>query len=636
MQEVDEEVVKRSLSVSKLCIKRMHLMEVYRKLQMIATVRQTQPTIQVLLAKCDYGTALDLIQSTQQVLAQDLLGVHSFKHMGLQLKEMVVLIEKMMQAEFVQFAVGAGSANELTPVEDRLLPLVLGLLRLNKLHVALDEYQASLIADLKTLVRREVTNIVSGRPEHEVRVLTWNDVKYQMSKQSSVEFLAVVKALFIWLEKKLNSVKQVHGIILSVIEEQKPSAEYRQQVVVASGEVVYAICEEAEQRVARMLRARSEQNARIAVGDFATLFSTCIGFVGTVETIAGRQCYGLRPTVLAQAKQFLDTFHSNRLSSLALLLENEDWTQAQVVSEFQQIATQLCMPPTPPVPEGGTLHPLDPSSPSSPSHPLVDARVDTGQADTITVDGEQYNVVNTTLMLLKILQDYITCMASLPALSADIVHRVIELLQLFNSRTCQLVLGAGARQLMKLKTITAKHLALASQCLGLVIKLIPNLRVHLAAHLPSKHHVLLADLDRVMQDYTNHRAEIFAKFVVIMKERLQTLGTTIDYRDEAAPSPSTPISALVKDTVTLHRFLAALLPPDQLQPVFTRIFSMFNTHLIDYFGKLDLSSRGSKKRLQADIIFLLTSLRRLSLVDDPGPALEDWFNKNFPQLATTV
>jgi len=418
---------------------------------------------------------------------------------------------------------------------------------------------------------------------------------------------------------------------LNVVEDQKPVLEYRQQLLVASGEVMYTVCEEAEQRVARLLRARSDQHARLPVADFAILFNTCIEFVAVVEGIAGRQCYGLRPTVLAQAKQFLDTFHSNRLSSLALLLENEDWTQAQVVSEFQHIAAQLCAPPFPL--DKSSTHSLDTNSPFHQPLSMGEVSTDTGKADVIIVDAENYNVVNTALMLLKILSDYITCMAALPALSADIVHRVIEILQLFNSRTCQLVLGAGARQLMKMKTITARHLALASQCLGLVIRLIPHLRVHLAAHLPPKHHVLLADLDRILQDFTNHRSEIFAKFVVIMKERLQALGGALDYRDDTAPSPSTPVSMLVKDTITLHRFLAALLPPHQLQPVFARIFSMFNTHLIDiYFAKLDLSSKGSKKRLQADISFFLSSLRRLPLVDDPGPALEDWFKKMFTQV----
>ena len=74
---------------------------------MISDVRQTQPTIQILLSKGDYGTALDLIHSTQQILATDLVNVQSFKHMAFQLREMAVLIEKMMQAEFVQFSMGS-------------------------------------------------------------------------------------------------------------------------------------------------------------------------------------------------------------------------------------------------------------------------------------------------------------------------------------------------------------------------------------------------------------------------------------------------------------------------------------------------------------------------------------------------
>jgi len=39
----------------------------------------------------------------------------------------------------------------------------------------------------------------------------------------------------------------------------------------------------------------------------------------------------------------------------------------------------------------------------------------------------------------------------------------ISLSQMFNSRTCQLVLGAGALQLVGLKTITAKHLGIYNQ-----------------------------------------------------------------------------------------------------------------------------------------------------------------------------
>lgn len=50
------------------------------------------------------------------------------------------------------------------------------------------------------------------------------------------------------------------------------------------------------------------------------------------------------------------------------------------------------------------------------------------------------------LILVKMLSEYIEMNNSLPGLSSEVVHRVVEILKLFNTRTCQLVLGAGAMQ----------------------------------------------------------------------------------------------------------------------------------------------------------------------------------------------
>jgi len=46
----------------------------------MATVQQTQPNIQMLLATSDYVGALDLITATQDILSRDLAGIHSFKY----------------------------------------------------------------------------------------------------------------------------------------------------------------------------------------------------------------------------------------------------------------------------------------------------------------------------------------------------------------------------------------------------------------------------------------------------------------------------------------------------------------------------------------------------------------------------
>lgn len=51
----------------------------YDKLKLISAVQQTQPTIQLLLRKSDFVGALDLITTTQEVLQQELHGVHALR-----------------------------------------------------------------------------------------------------------------------------------------------------------------------------------------------------------------------------------------------------------------------------------------------------------------------------------------------------------------------------------------------------------------------------------------------------------------------------------------------------------------------------------------------------------------------------
>ena len=50
-----------------------------RQLKLMATVHQTQPTIQLLLSTSDFVGALDLIATTQEVLQQELAGVRCLR-----------------------------------------------------------------------------------------------------------------------------------------------------------------------------------------------------------------------------------------------------------------------------------------------------------------------------------------------------------------------------------------------------------------------------------------------------------------------------------------------------------------------------------------------------------------------------
>jgi vacuolar protein sorting-associated protein 54 len=73
--------------------------------------------------------------------------------------------------------------------------------------------------------------------------------------------------------------------------------------------------------------------------------------------------------------------------------------------------------------------------------------------------------------------DYCSCAQLLaPSSINDVEHRLIELLNVFNSKTCQLVLGAGAVKLGKIKTISAKILAITCRCLQFIKVTLPKIK----------------------------------------------------------------------------------------------------------------------------------------------------------------
>ena len=70
-------------------------------------------------------------------------------------------------------------------------------------------------------------------------------------------------------------------------------------------------------------------------------------------------------------------------------------------------------------------------------------------APVLWVAGQPYHVTSTQLLLISMLSDYLAFSDAVPALAAEVAQRVLELVKVFNSRTCQLVLGAGAMQVTR-------------------------------------------------------------------------------------------------------------------------------------------------------------------------------------------
>ena len=147
----------------------------------MATVHQTQPMLQLLLSIPDYVAALDLISTTQEILVQELAGVHSFRHLSSQLSEMQRLIDKMLSAEFERYATAdlnrplgddievlegvfinkrsKLSTSNLNLLQDKLVSIVYGMLRQKHFNF-IDKYKEEAFTTIKAVVKQVLKVII--------------------------------------------------------------------------------------------------------------------------------------------------------------------------------------------------------------------------------------------------------------------------------------------------------------------------------------------------------------------------------------------------------------------------------------------------------------------------------------------
>lgn len=244
---------------------------------------------------------------------------------------------------------------------------------------------------------------------------------------------------------------------------------------------------------ASLISPRSERHASLELPEFMQFFDESWSFVVKCEVICRRMIVGLRGVVVSQvillrvyifraahnyslqAKIFLQTFHQQRLSRSAKLVEDEQWNPAEISPAVQHMtniiidsavhdSAELVLKSSgssavPDLPANGAHPP-----PPEPSSPIPRPTKANGTASKhLHIEERTYYAVSATTASLALLLDYIRLVVNLSILTTDAMSRVIEFMKAFNSRTCQVVLGAGAMRSAGLKNITAKHLGAYSR-----------------------------------------------------------------------------------------------------------------------------------------------------------------------------
>jgi vacuolar protein sorting-associated protein 54 len=260
-----------------------------------------------------------------------------------------------------------------------------------------------------------------------------------------------------------------------------------QESLRANDAAVAAAVEAAHQRWVKLLAVRSALHAKLPLSDFAAVVDVSHAFMAATEAglekVGGAKGHALRAALHLHAKGFLDATHQRHMSRLATLLESEAWQATPVDAHFQatadwvakgaEAAAQLAEHEKQQQPSQQQADADGAASSSTVSTSKLTVAVDNATVEAaqrrrkqeapahekfraalgpiptrasgaagepaarLMVGGDGFHMVNSGLMVLTMLGDYLDVTRRLPLLSTEVVHRVAELLKLFNSRTCQ-------------------------------------------------------------------------------------------------------------------------------------------------------------------------------------------------------
>ncbi|GAA5885215.1 hypothetical protein JCM6882_009521 [Rhodosporidiobolus microsporus] len=390
-------------------------------------------------------------------------------------------------------------------------------------------------------------------------------------------------------------------------------------------DVVHAVAELANVRFSKVLGVRTEVHAQLPLEDFVALFDATWAFVVQCEVVCQRMIVGLRGAVVSQAKSFLQQFHQRRLMDSARTVEEEQWAAAEVAparqKDIERVIQAAMSDPVELLLGKRKVERL--AAAQNGSAPEVEE--EKAPAKQVDVEGKQFFAVPAGLTTIGVLVEYLTVLLNVPMLTTDCMSKIIEFMKAFNSRTCQVVLGAGAMRSAGLKNITAKHLALASQALSIMVSLIPYIRECVRRHLNPKQAVMLTEFDKLKRDYQEHQHEIDAKLVAIMSDRLQVHSRTMELInwEDPSPKPGSPnayMESLVKEHLTLHKVLSRFLQPETVLQILSQVFTALDARLAEVLGPVDFRSEAAKERAVVDVRYLREKLGDLKSLEGNGPA----------------
>ncbi|KAA8642939.1 hypothetical protein EYZ11_001062 [Aspergillus tanneri] len=383
----------------------------------------------------------------------------------------------------------------------------------------------------------------------------------------------------------------------------------------------------AQSQINKVLKVRSEQTSHLPKEDFLKYFTLNRLFADECEAISGRSGTALKTLVGNQIRDYITRFGDIQRHRIVEVMDSDRW-DAKDFGESESTTLKRIL-------DASTID-IEPWVeiskiwlPRTGSNDKSDATTVNGSGKdkirSAVIDEQKYILSDSAIAMMKSIEEFQFLMANIPSMIQEIAPGLLETLKLFNSRSSQLILGAGATRSAGLKNITTKHLALSSQALSFIIALVPYVREFVRRHAPGSS--LMGEFDKVKRLCQEHQSGIHEKLVDIMSSRSAVHVNSmrkIDWDADTGGNSVNPyMETLAKETGTLHRVLSKHLPDMTVSMIMDPVFSSYREQWTQAFQEVTINSDTGRQRLQRDVEFFQSKLSKIAGFGNLGDSLLD-------------
>ncbi|EED17768.1 GARP complex component (Vps54), putative [Talaromyces stipitatus ATCC 10500] len=387
-----------------------------------------------------------------------------------------------------------------------------------------------------------------------------------------------------------------------------------------------------QSQIVKVLKVRSEQTSHLPIEDFLRYFSLNRLFADECEAISGRSGTSLKTVVDNQIRDFIVRFSDNQRHKIVQVMDADKWDARDFGDVENAVLERILRASTTDV--DLWLHVSRIWQPAEAESPATNPNAENGTGVNgsakekeklrhASFDEQRYVLPESAVTIMKSIEEFEYLMANLPSMTQDIGSNLVECLKLFNSRSSQLILGAGATRSAGLKNINTKHLALSSQALSFIIALIPYVREFARRQSPSSQ--LMGEFDKVKRLCQEHQNGIHEKLVDIMGGRSASHVNSMKKIDWDAEKDLKAVSGymetLTKETATLHRVLVRHFPEMTVMMIMEPVFKSYREQWKKAFQEVNLKTESGRQRMLSDVEYFKSKMGKIDGSGDLGDTL---------------